>query len=154
MITIVIASILGITFAVWLANKALPFQVCPICAGVAGTWLWMLGLYQLGYQVDLGIAAVLMGGSVVGIAYQLEKKLPAGKSPLLWKTLFIPAGFVAMYSLVSFQWTMAAASLLVTGAIAWAFLKKAESPEEIRRAESPEQGRRVEELKKKMENCC
>ena len=145
MIIIVIASILGITLAVWLVNKVLPFQICPICAGVSGTWLWMLGLYQLGYQVDLGIAAMLMGGSVVGIAYQLEKRLPAGRSSILWKALFIPMGFVVAYSVVVSQWTMAAASLGVALVLAWAFLKK---------AESPEQGRRVEELKKKMENCC
>lgn len=145
MITIVIASIFGITLAVWLANRVLPFGVCPICAGVSGTWLWMLGLYGLGYQVDLGIAAMLMGGSVVGIAYQLEKKLPTGKSALLWKTFFIPAGFVAVYGLISSQLVMAAASLAVAGAIAWAFLKTPGIKQPTGK---------VEELKKKMENCC
>lgn len=145
MITIVIASILGITLAVWLVNKVLPFQVCPICAGVSGTWLWMLTASLLGYQIDLVVVAMLLGGSTVGIAYQLEKKLPAGKSPLLWKTLFIPTGFIAAYSLVASQWVILAASLVVAGAIAWAFLKSS-GPEQL--------NTKVEELKKKMENCC
>jgi hypothetical protein len=145
MLTITIVSIAGITCAVWLANNVLPFKVCPICAGVSGTWMSMLALSFLGYEIDLVIVAMLMGGSVVGIAYQLEKKLAAGKSALAWKALFIPAGFVVAYSLVLAQWAMLAVSFVLAGAITWAFLKK---------AESPEQGRRVEELKQKMENCC
>jgi len=145
MLTITIVSIAGITCAVWLANKVLPFKFCPICAGVAGTWLWMLGLHQLGYQIDLVIVAMLMGGSVVGIAYQAEKKLPAAKLLLLWKALFIPAGFAAVYSLVSSQWAMAAASLALAFALSWAFFKS---------SETKQPAGKVEELKKKMENCC
>ncbi|MDP2664447.1 MAG: hypothetical protein Q8O97_00530 [bacterium] len=97
MLTTVIVSIAVITGAVWLVGKVLPFKVCPICAGVSGTWLWMLVALFLGYEIDLVIAAMLLGGSVVGIAYQLEKRLPAGHSPLLWKALFVPAGFVVAY---------------------------------------------------------
>ena len=153
MLTIAIASILGITLAVWLVNKALPFQVCPICAGVSGTWMWMLGASFLGYEIDLLITTMLLGATVVGIAYQLEKKLPAGKSPLLWKTLFIPTGFVAAYSLAVFQWAVVAGSLGVALALAWGFLK---SPGKEQASPKVEEHvlSEVEGLKKKMENCC
>jgi len=100
-------SILVITTLVWFLNKVLSRKVCPICAGVAGTWIWMLigiltnQLSVISYQLLVGI---LMGGSVVGIAYQLEKRLSAGsagwRTPLLWKILFIPIGFAAVYSLL------------------------------------------------------
>ena len=52
----------------------------------------------MGYQIDLIIPAMLMGGSVVGLAFQLGEKLDHGKSLILWKTLFIPTGFVLAYA--------------------------------------------------------
>ena len=145
MLTITIASIGGITLAVWLVDKVLSFKVCPICAGVSGTWLWMLAASFLGYEIDRVIVAMLLGGSVVGIAYQSEKRLPAGKSALLWKALFIPVGFVVAYSLVVSQWSMMAVSLGIAGMLAWMFLKGSgtQRPNE-----------KVQELKKNMENCC
>ncbi|MDP2664392.1 MAG: hypothetical protein Q8O97_00255, partial [bacterium] len=85
------------------------------------------------------------GGSVVGIAYQLEKRLPAGRSPLLWKALFVPAGFVVAYSLVSFQWAILAGFLGIAFVLVWVFFK---SPGKERLSVQ------VEELKKKMKNCC
>jgi len=41
-ILIFILSVLAITVLVWLANKILPFKICPICVGVSGTWVWIL----------------------------------------------------------------------------------------------------------------
>ncbi|OGG78512.1 hypothetical protein A3A36_00430 [Candidatus Kaiserbacteria bacterium RIFCSPLOWO2_01_FULL_52_12b] len=101
-ITITVLSILTVSALVWFVNRILPFTVCPICAGVFLTWVGLVGAHFLGYQINLIIPALLMGGSVVGIAYQLEKKfrdLPVGKI-LLWKILFIPGGLVAAYSIL------------------------------------------------------
>ena len=41
-IILAVASIVVITVATSAVRKLLPFRVCPICTGVAGTWLWML----------------------------------------------------------------------------------------------------------------
>lgn len=153
MIIITIISIFAITSLVWTANKMFPFQVCPICAGVAGTWLWMLAASLLGYQVDLVIVAMLLGGSVVGIAYQLEKRLPAGRSLLLWKTLFIPAGFIGAYSLVVSQWAMLAGAAGLAGILVLIFLKSTEKQQAGSKVEERVLSE-VEGLKKKMENCC
>ena len=146
MIILTIISILAVTCAVWTVNKLFPFKVCPICAGVSGTWLWMLVASLLGYQIDLAIVAMLMGGSVVGIAYQLEKRLPTGRSPLLWKMIFIPLGFVAVYGVVSLWWTVAVPSLAVLGLLSWVFV--------MVRPSKAQSTTKVEALKKKMQNCC
>ncbi len=120
-IYIALASILVIAAMAWLIRRFLSFgegsafggkvNICPICAGVAGTWLWMFAgiltdqLPIASYQLPI---AILMGGSVVGIAYQIEKKLPAERSPFLWKLIFIPAGFFAVYSALAIYWPLAA----------------------------------------------
>ncbi|MEK7190231.1 MAG: hypothetical protein AAB661_00500, partial [Patescibacteria group bacterium] len=55
----------------------LPFQICPICAGVSLTWLWMLfgmGLGFLSVEKYQMVIAILMGGSVIGIVNKLEEK--------------------------------------------------------------------------------
>jgi len=57
-IVITTISIVAITGLVWGAKKILPFPVCPICAGVSGTWLWMLGLRFLGYPIDIAVLAI------------------------------------------------------------------------------------------------
>ncbi len=144
LIIVATISILGITLLVWLANRVLVFRVCPICAGVAGTWLWLVVAHVLGYQIDLVVPALLMGGSVVGITYQLEKKLPLGRPALLWKTLFIPAGFIGTYGLLTQWWGVFLVSLAFLALVVFLFF----SPHK------KSQNRVVEELEKKMKNCC
>lgn len=146
MLTIATISILVLTGLVWVASKILPFRLCPICAGVSGTWLWLLGAKAWGYEVDLLVPGILMGGSVVGIAYQLEKRLPPSRSPLLFKTLFIPVGFAAAYNLVSFRWFASLGLVVLLAILALAFLGKPRLPKRESAA--------VEELEEKMKNCC
>ncbi len=139
-------SILAIAGLAWAARKILRVPVCPICFGVGGTWLWMVIGRSLGYAVDTTMLAILLGGSVAGIAYLVEKRLPQGRSPLLWKTLFIPAGFVAAYALAQPQWilfAMVSAALVLLTAF---FL--------LPPGASKEESETVEELKKKMQQCC
>ena len=148
MIYIVIVSILAIAGLIWLANKALPFRICPICAGVSGTWLWLLVAMANGwllitdYQLPV---AILMGSSVVGIAYQLEKRLPENRSPLVWKTIFIPLGFLVAYHLVLFDWIAFAIFLAVELLFVWFYLfLVSHQPKNVQ----------VEKLEKQMEKCC
>ena len=142
---IVILSILAITGFVWLLNRMIPYKVCALCAGVSGTWLLMLGARFLGYPIDPAILAMLLGASVVGIAYTVEKKLPRDRSPLLWKTIFIPAGFIGAYALVKTQWFLSAGMLVLLLAFSYAFLK---APEQ------KETNKNVEDLEEKMKQCC
>jgi len=143
-INLAIISILAISGLVFAANKILPFRVCPICAGVAGTWILMLFLRFAGYAVSIPVMAMLLGGSVVGIAYQLEKSFPQGRSPLLFKMFFIAVGFIGAWGIIEEKWILAAVSVIALSIIAGGFLAKARTNGGGMRAE----------IKKKLEECC
>ena len=145
-ILITTLSILAITGFAWLAGKILPFRVCPVCAGVTGTWIWMLAARLAGFAFDATMLAILLGGSAVGMAYQLEKHLSQGRSPLLWKTLFLPTGFAAAYGLAVAHWSllaMAVAALLLLTAVFF-----------VPRRHSEKNSAAVEKLEQDMKKCC
>jgi len=155
-ILITTISILAITGIVWLINRASILRlrsgqvlyICPICAGVSTTWLWILIGLLSGWLINgswLVIAVMGMGGSVVGIAYQVAKRLPANRSPLLWQTLFIPIGFIAIYELIHFQWIIFIIALIAMAILAWRFLKP---------KKSAKHNATIDKLTKKMDDCC
>ncbi len=145
LITITIISILAITTLAHFAKRILPFKVCPICAGVFLTWVGLFGARFLGYQINLVVPALLMGGTVVGIAYQLEKNKFGGAAPLPWKALFMSAGFAAAYGILFSQLAALAYGLAVLLASMLYFLRDGTS------------GARKEDIadiEKKMKDCC
>lgn len=150
MILITTISILAIACFSLAINRLLPFKICPICAGVSGTWIWMLTLKFLGYEINLAILSMLMGGSVVGIAYQIEKKLAGGfygwRTPILWKIFFIPVGFVAVYGILEELWIVFSLAVLFLVLVATFFVL----PREI----SGQSKAKIDELKEKMKSCC
>ena len=83
---------------------------------------------------------------MVGIAYQLEKRLAGTRSPLLWKTLFIPAGFAAAYGLVVAHWALLAGALVVLVLLMAYFLWP--------HASAKPASSTVQDLESKMKNCC
>lgn len=147
-ILIATVSILVITTLVWLLNKLTFLKICPICVGVAGTWAWLLTSAWLsllplsGFQLPI---AILIGGSVVGIAYQLEKNLSLHR-PLIWKTLFISTGFIAAYGLISFSWRIFLPSAILLIILIPIFNQRPKHPKV--------QNKKVAELENKMKNCC
>lgn len=108
-VVIAILSIFLLAGLAWLIRRIFNIAaICPVCVGVSGTWFWIVaGMYfgVLNAEIWLLIAAIAMGGSVVGIAYGAEKRLTSRCSPMLWKMLFIPTGFVLAYSILSWWWT-------------------------------------------------
>lgn len=153
---VTIISIWGIAGLFWIVNHIFDTKVCPICAGVSGTWIWILvGMYfdwlpTTSYQL---LATILMGGSVVGTAYQLEKKVRPGKI-LIWKMTFIPAGFLLAYNIIYFSWfyallTLTAIFLFIFIFLDWPISKTTEW------ADLPTgQAGKVKDIEKEMENCC
>ena len=103
-----VVSIAALTALAWAARKLLRAPLCPICTGVAGTWLWMVVARQIGVELDGTMLSVLLGGSAVGLSYQLETHLPPGRSVLLWKSLFFPAALVTAYGIASPDWLVLA----------------------------------------------
>jgi len=145
MIWVALISILILTALVWLLKKFLPFRACAVCAGVSLTWLWLLGAYWLGYSIDTKIIALLIGGSVVGVAYELKKKMAPTRFLLWWKLVLIIAGFAAAYGLIEAWWSLFFAGLIPMLLLAiLAFKKRGPQPF----------SEKVEELKKQMEECC
>jgi len=141
-----IFSILAIAGLAWTAGRMLQVRCCPICLGVGGTWLWMIVGRALDYPVDVPMLSMLLGGSVVGIAYQVEKRLPQGRSPLLWKMLFVPVGFVAAYALATPQWALFAVTGVALVLLTASFLRAPGAVGEPSEA--------VDALQKKMRECC
>jgi hypothetical protein len=104
-----IATIVGIgmlTAMAWGLRRFLFPRLCPLCAGVAGTWIAMLAAHWAGMELDLRLPALLLGGSVVGLAGLGEVAL-AGRAPgavLAWKTAFVATGFATAYALLLAAW--------------------------------------------------
>lgn len=153
MIIIVIAvfSMLLISCLAWLTRRILKVSaICPVCAGVTGTWLWIVAGMYFGWLDAEGwqmIAAIAMGGSVVGIAYKMEKRLSPRCSPMVWKTLFIPTGFVAVYSVLLWWWAGFAVSFSLC--VVWllsCFRKQSHNP--VARSAA------IADLENKMKNNC
>jgi len=141
-----IFSILAIAALAWTAGRMLQVRCCPICLGVGGTWLWMIVGRALDYPADVPMLSMLLGGSVVGIAYQVEKRLPQGRSPLLWKMLFVPVGFVAAYALATPQWALFGVTSVGLVLLTAFFLR---APGAVGQASEA-----VDALQKKMRECC
>lgn len=131
---------------VWAANRLLKLRLCPICMGVGGTWMWMIAARIAGIPVDPTMLATLLGGSVAGTAYLLERRLPGGRSLVAWKALFIPIGLVGAYGVAAPHWSVfggALAAMLILVAI---FFRSGPTVA----PESPG----VADLERKMKDCC
>jgi hypothetical protein len=65
-----------LTMLVWYMTKRTSrWRICPICVGVSGAWLVLsAGIVWGFFSPDFKLpVAMLMGGTVVGIAFQAEK---------------------------------------------------------------------------------
>jgi len=156
-IVIATVSIFLIAGLVVFFSRFLPFKICPVCAGSFGTWLWMLIVRSLGYSVDPIILAILMGGSIVGIAYQIEKLPGFSRSSAaklrFWKMLFVPLGFIAVYSAVLSWWIMFVAMIILLVALTLVFARENHSASSSK--EPVSESRQITEgLEEKMKNCC
>jgi len=67
---------LSALFALFLLARSLGLKVCAACAAVFTTWVGLLALLVLEKEVDPLMIGIFMGGSVVGVTYFLQEKLP------------------------------------------------------------------------------
>ncbi len=145
-ILITIISIIAMTGIAWTINKLLNTNVCPICAGVASTWLWMLALRTAGYAIDPITIAILMGGSIVGISYKLEKYIENPDRALLWQAIFIPTGFAAVYSIIVESWNLFFGLFVILLGTSMATQWKTKLPKN--------KNGTTQDLEDKMKHCC
>ncbi|MEW5805164.1 MAG: hypothetical protein AB1721_00310 [Patescibacteria group bacterium] len=65
-----------VLFFVYLALKQLfGFRLCILCASVFSAWVLFLVLFWLGKFGNLVLISALVGGSIVGFYYLVEKKV-------------------------------------------------------------------------------
>lgn len=50
-------------------------KVCALCGSVLLTWVGLLFLYRIGYFHDVALVSLLMGQSVAGIYYAVDKRV-------------------------------------------------------------------------------
>ncbi|MBI4160397.1 MAG: hypothetical protein HY506_00625 [Candidatus Yanofskybacteria bacterium] len=144
--------ILIITLAFVFLNKFFGKQICPICAGVSGTWLILTAGIVFGYiSADYKLPiAMLMGGTVVGVAFQGEKKISWAKTNILsWKAPVIIIGMPVAYLLfVKMSTFTIAIEAVVLVAITYLFFFRSVSERGYQDSE------KIKEIEKKMEDCC
>ncbi len=72
---VLVLSVIVVLFAVLLTVKSITrWKFCVICVSVSITWIALLALYWLGLFKHPVIIAVLMGQTIVGLYYFLEKR--------------------------------------------------------------------------------
>lgn len=73
--TIIFLSIATLFIALMLFQAISKWKFCALCASVSLTWLTLLAAYKLEKFNNPVILALLMGQSVVGVFYLVEKKV-------------------------------------------------------------------------------
>ncbi len=84
-------------------NKTFKFKICAICATVVSTWSVLLVMKLIGYTVNQVVLAILMGQSMVGIMYFLEKRARSTDNDKLrlLKPFVIIFGTLVVYWIIS-----------------------------------------------------
>jgi len=59
-------------------------KFCAVCVTVGLAWLSLLAIRLFGYAVDPVLIGILMGESVVGLYYLIEKRAPAAWQIFRW----------------------------------------------------------------------
>ena len=134
-----------------LVKKAWLSSICPICLGVSLTWLALTVLMLLGYASNDYFlpTALLMGGTVVGVVYQGEKKFKVMRS-FTPKMVVLITGFVSTYLLLTnMNWLTLIAAALILIPLGYLFFLR--SPQATAGVENPET---IRDLENKMKDCC
>ena len=129
----------------------MPSKICPICAAVSGAWLLLTALVlsgRLDAEIFLPVIALLMGGAVVGIAYQGEKSFIFARThPMLWKSIFIGLGMLmAFLALRNLSFPVFILEIIFMAALGYLFF--------IGPTNKNIADKRTSELEKKLKDCC
>lgn len=76
------------------------FKICAICATVASTWTGLIILKLSGLEIPQVIVAILMGQSIVGFMYFLERRADSTKN----NKLLIMKPFVILFGTLFVYW--------------------------------------------------
>lgn len=129
-------------------------KICPVCIGVSFIWLVLSAGVALGYlspSTFLVPIALLMGGTVVGIAYLGEKRCHwAAQHPQKWKWLVVIIGMPTAYLLVShISKLVVFVELIILLNLAYLLFIKTSKLDQAGKSEE-----QLDKIEKQMEQCC
>ena len=120
-------------------------EICPICAAVSGTWLTLTALVLFGYlnpEIFLPLISLLMGGTVVGVAYQIGKRKP----------VVIGVGMLlAFWAVRNLSFKVLILELTVLATLAYFLFVKRNGGDKSAPPRDPKTRKLLED---KMKNCC
>lgn len=153
-IIIALILVVAVTFAVKTANKFLPFSVCAICAGVSGAWILLSFIILTGIAPAafyLPVITLLMGGTVVGIAYQAEKTFSWQGEKSFWLRLaIIIVGFYFAHIAVgALSWPVFVFELILLVVLIYLFFARHNAG-----ATPKQRSAKAMELEEQMKSCC
>ncbi len=93
--------------------KKLKRKVCVLCAAVSLSWIGLLILHYLGRFDNMVVVALLMGGSLVGIFYLVERKVK--EEMTLFRLPFFLTLVLIGYSLLDFSAELMRVGLFLVG---------------------------------------
>ena len=146
--SLVLASIVTIII-VYGIFALIPVRICAICAAVFLTWSALLVGYMLGWHDDIVLLGILMGGSVVGLSYKMEKYFRTKKLSGYWfvRMGIVAFGFYGVYSILLKNWDSVMITVLVSvvfGFLSLFFVKK----------KSAKNSNAHSTLRDRLEHCC
>ncbi len=113
---IIIFISITISFLILLGIKQITkMKFCVLCLSVSATWITLLALYWLGLSINPILIAVLIGQSIVGTYYLVEKKVSESmqifRLPFLLTMTFLAYffldvrnGFLGTFIFLGFLW--------------------------------------------------
>jgi len=84
-----------------LLKPSFALKICIICVTISLSWLTLLALYTAGLFRDPVLIALLMGQSIVGLYYLIEKRVP--KQLLVFRLPFLLTLTLVAYSVLSWR---------------------------------------------------
>ena len=144
----------------WVVFRA---HVCAICAAVSLTWAGFLYAYLSGRSVDSLVLAMLMGGSVVGLMYAMQKAFEKRGWTHFWffRWHIITFGTAFCWALLNERWVMTGSTAFlgaVLGLFVFSFSRKPvvshAASSTAPNQKSAEWGRAKRELEERMKHCC
>lgn len=92
-------------------KRWIPFTICVICLSVSGTWALLWLLYHTSVIEDTTLLALLMGQSVLGIYYLVEKRV--SKELLIFRLPFLLSLNVVAFMAITFAVNISAILLVM-----------------------------------------
>ena len=107
-ITLILSGIIGLFFVLLILKSSIrkskiKDNFCVVCASVSLMWIILLSLYLYGLFDNLLIISLLMGMSITGIYYFVERKIGKRSNLKIFRLPFILTLVVFAYYVLTFE---------------------------------------------------